>query len=59
MARPFGENAAALTGLKRKSASRGQRVLNGLSGAGASGGLEVSDTVSFEIRIWFNAACFP
>jgi hypothetical protein len=48
-------------GLKGKNASRGQRVLDGLSGACARDGgePEASDTVSFEICIWFNAVLIP
>jgi hypothetical protein len=62
--RPLGENAAVRSVVqKRRSAWRGQRVLDGLSGAGASDrvGLElkVSNTVVFEICIGLNALLIP
>jgi hypothetical protein len=64
---PCGENAAKpCHPLKRKIASRGQRVLNGLSGAGAWNWAEkepvsewFANTESLENCLWFNAALIP
>src|SRR5437763_15017987 len=63
--RPCGENAPKLNHpLKRKIVSRGQRVLDGLSGAGVWNWAEKApersaNTDSLETCLWFNVAMIP
>jgi hypothetical protein len=60
---PFGKTPHGKSRVGREKRPRGQRVLDGLSGARAGGrllaGSEAFNTVSFEDEIWSTAAMIP